>query len=398
MSAINPKNIVRSFIVVKVLVAVGLFANISRLSAGIDKDKVHGRVVNDKAYYDDLKSRYPNLDIVHNDKEGLWDKAGTPKIGLRRVWAIKDEVDTDTFISRSLGIVSDSRNNLFIKHKDDGAIVMLNAQGQFVKKIGRRGSGPGEMHTKKVLFMHRDTLHVLDQGNARFMTFTADGDYIDTHKIDGLVLTRKVWSFVINGQGHYVLSFFREKSGLPLHAYGRDGQYIRSFGVLQAYEAQSHWHEVTLKYENGRGHLHKGNSEDYYYAPLSPYEIHHYDSTGQMIRLITRKTGLKPEQAQSVVYMEEGREWRELKVAHYPVFTCIWGDYLIHVRKLGGPGIGRVRTSVDVFSREGQWLQSMILNNFCKLNCIDGEGYLIGALYRNDDYTKIVKYQLYLLD
>jgi len=78
---------------------------------------------------------------------------------------------------------------------DDGTLYLLDwsaaevrvfdGAGQFLRRIGRRGFGPGEFAQPMKLELVGDTLWVLDPGNARITVFNRRGEVLGTHTSAG---------------------------------------------------------------------------------------------------------------------------------------------------------------------------------------------------------------------
>jgi hypothetical protein len=67
---------------------------------------------------------------------------------------------------------------LYIVDRAASSIVVLDTTGVVLRRIGREGSGPAEFRSPRSLFVDRDTLRVLDQGNGRIQVLTTNGVFI----------------------------------------------------------------------------------------------------------------------------------------------------------------------------------------------------------------------------
>ena len=71
-----------------------------------------------------------------------------------------------------------ARGVLYIVDRAASTIVVLDTTGAVLRRIGREGSGPGEFRNPRSLFIDRDSLRIVDQGNGRIQVLTTDGVFI----------------------------------------------------------------------------------------------------------------------------------------------------------------------------------------------------------------------------
>jgi hypothetical protein len=76
-------------------------------------------------------------------------------------------------------LVADDAGNVYVMQIMPAAIKAFDAQGNWLRDIGRAGDGPGEFRDG-MLFIHGDTLLVQDPNNQRITTFLTDGTLIGT--------------------------------------------------------------------------------------------------------------------------------------------------------------------------------------------------------------------------
>ena len=76
-------------------------------------------------------------------------------------------------------LVADDHGNVYVMQIMPAAIKVFDAQGNWLRDIGRAGDGPGEFRDG-MLYIHGDTLLVQDPNNARITTFLTDGTLIGT--------------------------------------------------------------------------------------------------------------------------------------------------------------------------------------------------------------------------
>ena len=61
------------------------------------------------------------------------------------------------------GITSDKKGNIYLSDAMDYSIKKFNPHGIFLKKIGRKGKGPGEFMAPRCIVHHNDKLFITDQ-------------------------------------------------------------------------------------------------------------------------------------------------------------------------------------------------------------------------------------------
>lgn len=89
------------------------------------------------------------------------------------------------------GLVTDADGRIFVIDDGSHAIRLFDTDGRFVRRIGGRGSGPGEFESVNLLTLWRDTLYVLDLRRWTATFFDTTGALLAAHRImreDGTVL------------------------------------------------------------------------------------------------------------------------------------------------------------------------------------------------------------------
>lgn len=70
------------------------------------------------------------------------------------------------------------KNHIYIADTEAHDIKMLSASGKYIKTIGKRGSGNGELANPLYLVVNGDALMVWEKGNSRYSFFKPDGTFI----------------------------------------------------------------------------------------------------------------------------------------------------------------------------------------------------------------------------
>jgi len=76
------------------------------------------------------------------------------------------------------------KKNYYILDKKYHCIVKYNESGDFVKRIGRAGKGPGEFESLSDIFIDNDTIYASDRQSAKINKISLKGNYISCKKYD----------------------------------------------------------------------------------------------------------------------------------------------------------------------------------------------------------------------
>lgn len=80
-------------------------------------------------------------------------------------------------------VAVDGRGRLYVSHRQPPEIRVFDADGRFVRRFGREGSGPGEFGRSGELTWGPDgNLWVADSGNGRFEVFDTAGAHVSSHR------------------------------------------------------------------------------------------------------------------------------------------------------------------------------------------------------------------------
>jgi hypothetical protein len=108
------------------------------------------------------------------------DELTEPSYSLARVYCI-DGMAEDLVYIDGIAVARDS--SLAMLQRQAKSIRLYDADGRFVRALGRRGKGPGEFENPARLGWHGDELWVYDTDLRRFSTFSADGDLLGTEPV-----------------------------------------------------------------------------------------------------------------------------------------------------------------------------------------------------------------------
>lgn len=93
------------------------------------------------------------------------------------------------------GVVFDATENLYVLDRLNGRVMAYDRTGRFLRQIGKKGQGPGELIQPLQLLMATDgTLVISDLGRFGYSIFRTDGTFVRNVTVEGLLLGRTaVW-------------------------------------------------------------------------------------------------------------------------------------------------------------------------------------------------------------
>jgi hypothetical protein len=94
--------------------------------------------------------------------------------------------DPDVGFSRIAGVKVDRDGNLFVLEALDHQIRVYTAGGDLVRRLGRRGSGPGEFDSPPLYGVKGDTLWTYDSQSGRITIFDRTGRILATGRTQGV--------------------------------------------------------------------------------------------------------------------------------------------------------------------------------------------------------------------
>ena len=108
----------------------------------------------------------------------------TGKILFEQEYVLDDESMPEEIFFESPSTVScDPEGNIYVVDSGAKNVKKFDAQGKFLKTIGREGQGPGEFGGLYYSTFAKDRLILWDSGNRWLCAFTPDGDFIKSTNI-----------------------------------------------------------------------------------------------------------------------------------------------------------------------------------------------------------------------
>jgi sugar lactone lactonase YvrE len=116
--------------------------------------------------------------LIHNDKEGKWDKE--PKIALEYVRNIGDleSDDENVLFYMPMDIAVDDEGNMYVLDSGNHRIQKFDSEGNFLASFGRHGQGPGEFqYPQSIDIDDEGNMYIADSGNQKVNILKPDGAF-----------------------------------------------------------------------------------------------------------------------------------------------------------------------------------------------------------------------------
>ncbi|NOR14062.1 MAG: 6-bladed beta-propeller [Candidatus Aminicenantes bacterium] len=116
------------------------------------------------------------ITVVKNPKEAIYEE---DVLQLEENLTITSPEDEELMFQRLTFLDVDDNENIFVSDSKAGHILVFDKNGEFVRKIGRRGQGPGEMvFPFEIRILGQRELFVNDMGQAKAHFFTLEGEFL----------------------------------------------------------------------------------------------------------------------------------------------------------------------------------------------------------------------------
>ncbi|MFX0138868.1 MAG: SUMF1/EgtB/PvdO family nonheme iron enzyme [Candidatus Hodarchaeota archaeon] len=304
------------------------------------------------------KEIHNNIIYISNPIKGIWNNS--KELIIEKEMTIGDqENDNNYLLVNPIDLALDENENIYICDSDNHCIKVFDANGKYIRTIGRKGQGPGEfLYPLRIEIGPLQELYVLDVINQRVTILDLEGKYLSTIKLDLAVFDMKV------GPGGEIYFAAKMSDGLTpdhvIYHYNNQGQFIKSFGepiAIAVPSFQKESYDVHLAFDQ------QGNLMCAY---SFPYEIRFYTLDGDLIKVIQRKSPefIKPELAT----LESGTKRLLIRSRIDWVVPFVDGGFLVLIED-HGPNykesyLKRMETGAGIifkhefFDAEGRFLQS----------------------------------------
>lgn len=127
--------------------------------------------------------------VVKNPKEPLYN---TPVLELREELSIGGpDAQGDAAFGPTRSVVVDDSGAVYVLDQQDADVKVFNASGKYLRTIGRKGQGPGELEFPMTLSLDRAKGELVVQLQSRGLVFfKTDGTYLRQLSLKGLISGR----------------------------------------------------------------------------------------------------------------------------------------------------------------------------------------------------------------
>lgn len=123
-----------------------------------------------------LLSANQKAQLIHNTLGEIDACKSRLQLKLTKVWGGAEEEDEQKFFETPTDIVIDSKNRVYICDQHNHCIKIFDRTGKYLRTIGRKGRGPGDVYSPKFISISpEDELVVYELGGRRFQWFSPNG-------------------------------------------------------------------------------------------------------------------------------------------------------------------------------------------------------------------------------
>jgi|GEM_PF-2231783 len=350
------------------------------------------------------KNMKKEVQYIKNSDNGVWNNTKIMK--LEQIIAIGiAEGDSNYLLVQPIAVTVDDDENIYVCDKGDNKIKVYSKDGQFLKSIGRKGGGPGELiHPYLLGLTNNDQLVVIDnQRRANFYSLNAK--FLSSFNIkEGrpysifcdkkqkkIYLTFLIFPFVSDADQYSKMIF----------SYNLSGKNISSFGKLFLMGKASSGRQYSSAYVSG------DVSNKLFLVFENLYRIEIYNSDEKLESVIERDANFfpKPELVELSVPVKMLLTRSEIKAINFfpdgkfllTIFDkgeAFAADYKNYSRNPNAIP-DQFKVHYDLFDSEGHFLQSFLANfkEFGVIAHIDFKGYVY-TVSSPDQIPVVRKYQL----
>ena len=129
-----------------------------------------------KAKWEGTVEEEDGITVVRNPKEPIYSEE---MFQLEEDLAVTSPEDPNLIFQNLNYLVVDDAENIYVSDSKAGHILVFDKSGEFVRKIGKRGQGPGEMiYPLEIQILGKKELFINDNGQAKAHIFTLDGNFL----------------------------------------------------------------------------------------------------------------------------------------------------------------------------------------------------------------------------
>lgn len=243
--------------------------------------------------------------VVSNggDSVGSSDECGiTGEVEFIEEWRYSPPETTasDQLIAQASWVTRHSTAGIYAADPMSNSIVQLGRDGDFIRRIGRRGEGPGEFQMPTVVRATDNGIAVLDQ-SASIKVFDTAGVVQQTVRLQPAPTSRR--DFLVLSNGDFVVTGTVSLSDHAIHVYASDGRYIRGLGQLRL-----DLEEPILQMRYSDGYVVEAGAGSLAYVRRVPFEFMLFGHSGLLVQ--TKHTDVLHDYVSEVATPLESGGWK----------------------------------------------------------------------------------------
>jgi hypothetical protein len=221
--------------------------------------------------------------LVHNSLKDIEACQGKLKLKLVRTWGGEDEKDENKFFKTPTSVILDKNGLVYICDIHKHCVKVFKHSGEYVRTIGRRGKGPGDVFAPtSIALSPGGDLVVYELGGRRIQWFSPEGKSKKIQKE-----TKLINSFGMTANNELAV-FIREKAHKTkklISILDGNGNPVRGIGT---------YHDMSVNYEQAETiEFTMDDNDNLYAANRGTPVIRKYSPDGRMVMAITYEPPLK---------------------------------------------------------------------------------------------------------
>lgn len=197
----------------------------------------------------------------------------------------ENESDANQMFYNVSGVYTDFQNNFYIIDKGNFRIQIFDRNGKFIRTIGRKGEGPGELLSPTAVGVYnQELIFVGDEELRRVNVYDIDGKFLRSFKVEG-----SMSDLIVSGEDRIILAYVDGEGDL-LHEFNFEGNLIRSFGRIKGQEWLNLFSDAVK--------ICRDEEENIYVCFRYLNKIQKYNKDGNLIREVQANLPYKVQQPQ----------------------------------------------------------------------------------------------------
>lgn len=142
----------------------------------------------------------------------------------------------EEFVGHILDLFKNTDDRYYLTDWQQHAIWVIDGEGILIRRIGREGSGPGELRAPGGATVFEDNVIVLDTDNSRVVIFKIDGTYVKDFRFDfpaaSGILVSKHGQVAVNSLWEPTLFTVYDMEGITVGSHGKREPDTRLFFTM----------------------------------------------------------------------------------------------------------------------------------------------------------------------